>query len=374
VIDGASGRLDEFPTEASSCGAHRQDSNLQREVPMTRIFVPQPIPEPAVDRLKQLGEVTIYPHTDRQIPRDELLEAVGDKHVLFAIGEIPFDERVFEAAKELKLIAAMHGSAKFVDFAAASRRKIPVTGIPMGYVTKTTAEFTFALLMATAWRLPEADAFLREGRWRQNQSMALLSTRLFGKTLGIVGMGQIGQMVARRAVACDMRIIYNKRNRLSPAEEFVLGGAEFRSLQDLFIEADFIALTPALTKDTKGMIGERLISLMKPSAILINTSRGPVLDEAALEKALRAGRIRGAGLDVYHTEVPEPNPGPVKGLMSLPNVVFTPHIGSAARETREEMALRTVRNIECFLAGERPLDVLNPEVYGEAPRKDERIG
>jgi glyoxylate reductase len=341
---------------------------------MTKIFVPQPIPQAAVARLEPLGEVSIYPHVDRMIPRDELLEAVRDKHVLFAIGEIPFDEPLIDAAEQLKLIAAMHGSAKFVDFAAATRRNIPVTGLPYGMVTKTTAEFTFALLMATAWRLPEADAFLREGKWRQNQSMAFMGSRLFGKTLGIVGMGTIGQMVARRAVACDMRITYHKRTRLSTAEEYVLGGAEFRSLEELFTDADFVALTPALTNETKGLVGERLISLMKPSAILINTSRGDVLDEAALETALQEGRIRGAGLDVYRTEVPEENPGPLKGLTTLPNVVFTPHIGSAARETREEMALRTVRNIELFLAGERPYPVLNPEVYGEAPIKDERIG
>lgn len=341
---------------------------------MTKIFVPQPIPEVAVGRLKELGEVTIFPHLDRQISRKELQEAVRDQHVLFAIGEIPFDAALIEAAKELKLIAAMHGAAKFVDFEAATKRGIPVTGLPYGMITKTTAEFTFALLMATAWRLPEADTFLREGKWQQNQSMAIMGTRLMGKTLGIVGMGSIGQMVAYRAVACDMRVIYNKRTKLSPAEEFVLGGAEFRSLEELFTEADFVALTPALTKETKGLIDERLISLMKPSAILINTSRGDVLDEAALEKALREGRIRGAGLDVYQTEVPEPNPGPLKGLKSLPNVIFTPHIGSAAQETREEMALRTVRNIELFLAGERPFPVLNPEVYGEEAIKDERIG
>jgi len=341
---------------------------------MTKIFVPQPIPEPAVARLKELGEVTLYPHVDRQMPRDEMLDAVRDQHILYAVGEIPYDKDLIDAAEQLQLIAAMHGSAKFVDFAAASRRKVPVCGLPYGIVTKTTAEFTFALLMTTAWRLPEADTFLREDRWRQNQSMAMMGTRLFGKTLGIVGMGTIGQMVAHRAVACDMRIIYNKRARLSPAEEYVLGGAEFRALEDLFTEADFVVLTPALTKETQGLVGEELISMMKPSAILINTSRGAVLDEAALEKALQEGRIRGAGLDVYETEVPEPNPGPRKGLMKLPNVVFTPHIGSAGRETREEMALRTVRNIERFLAGERPFPVFNPEVYGDAPIEDERIG
>lgn len=340
---------------------------------MAKIFVPQPIPEAAAARLKELGDVTIYPHVDRLMPHDELVEAVRDQDIFFALGEIPYDESIINAATDLRLIAAMHGSAKFVDIPAATRRNIPVSGLPYGMITKTTAEFTFALLMGTAWRLPEADAFLRADRWRQNQSMAFQGTRLFGKTLGIVGMGNIGQMVARRAVACDMNIVYHKRTSLSKAEEFVLGGAEFRSLEDLFMESDFVALTVALTKDTIGLVSERMISLMKPSAILINTSRGEVIDEVALGDALRQGRIRGAGLDVYQNEVPEPNPGPHASLLDLPNVVFTPHIGSGGRETREEMAMRTVRNIELFLAGERPFNVLNPEVYGEAAVVDERI-
>lgn len=341
---------------------------------MTRIFVPQPIPEAAESRLRKCGDVTIYPHLDRQIPRQELLAGVRDKEILYAIGEIEFDEEVIEAANALKLISAMHGSAPFVDKAAATRRGVPVSSLPYGINIKTTAEFTFALLMATAWRFPEADRFLREGRWQQNQSQAFLGTRLFGKTLGIVGMGTIGQMVARRAAACDMRIVYNKRTRLSPVDEMVLGGAEYRELDDLFAQSDFIALTPKLTRETKGMIDARLIARMKPSAILINTSRGAVIDEAALEAALVEGRIRGAGLDVYETEVPQPNPGPRTRLRDLPNVVFTPHIGSGARETREEMALRAVRNIEMFLAGNRPHPVLNPEVYGDAPIQDDRIG
>ena len=341
---------------------------------MTKILVPQPIPEAAAELLQELGEVTIYPHVDRQIPRAELLEAVRDKNILYAVGEVPYDAELIEAAKELQFIAAMHASAKFVDFAAATAKNVPVAGIPSVGLAKTTAEFTFALLMSTAWRLPEADTFLREGRWQQNQSMAFMGTRLYGKTLGIVGMGKIGQLIARKAAACDMHIIYTKRTRLSTAEEIAIGSAEYRAIEDLFMEADFIALTPMLTKETKGLVNDQLISLMKPSGILINTSRGPVLDEVALEKALREKRIRGAALDVYQTEVPEPNPGPIEGLKTLPNVILTPHIGSAARETREEMALRTVQNIKRFIAGERPFDVFNPEVYGEAAIKDDRIG
>jgi glyoxylate reductase len=340
---------------------------------MVNIYVPQPIPEVAAAKLSTLGNVTTYPHVDRQIPLGELIEAVRNQHILFAVGEVPYTKEVIDAATGLQFIGAMHGSAKFVDFAAATARNVPVAGNPK-LTARTAAEFTFALLMSTAWRLPEADAFLRADKWHQNQSMAFMGSRLYDKKLGIVGMGQIGQLVARRAAACDMKIIYSKRTPLSTAEELILGGAEYKSIEDLFIEADFIALTPMLTKETKGLVGERLISLMKPSAILINTSRGPVLDEVALEKALRGKRIRGAALDVYQTEVPELNPGPIEGLKSLPNVVLTPHMGSAARETREEMALYAVKNIELFLKGERPFNIFNPEVYGEAARVDERIG
>ena len=340
---------------------------------MTKIFVPQDIPQVAVDRLRKLGELSMYTGTDGPIPRAELLESVRDKEVLFALGEIAYDREVIQAAKPLRLVAAMHMKATFVDHKACTERRVPLTGLP-NFVSKTTAEFTFALLMATAWNLQDARAYLQSGKWTQNQSTAFKATRLFGKTLGIVGLGAIGSHVARRAAACDMRVIYNKRTRLSPAKEFALGGAEYRSLDDLFMESDFVALCPSLTNDTKGLVGADLISLMKPSAILINTSRGAVLDEEALEAALREGRIRGAGLDVFENEHHEPGRGPRKGLWQLPNVVLTPHMGSAARETRDEMALRTVENIERFLAGKRPFDVLNPEVYGEAARNDEVIG
>ena len=340
---------------------------------MTRIFVPQPIPEDALERLESLGEVTVFPHVDRRISEQELLKSVAGHEVLYALGEIPYDQAVIDAATDLRLIAAMHVSAKFVDIPYATQRGIPVTGIP-NMIATTTAELTFALLLATAWRIPEAQQFLADGKWQQNQSMAFMGTRLYGKTLGILGMGTIGQMVAERALACGMSIIYNKRTPLSPERAADLC-AEYRTLEDLFRESDFISLNPALTVATDGLVGDALIGLMKPSAILINTSRGRVLDEQALERALRDKRIRGAGLDVYQHEIPEAaEPGPAPSLMALPNVVCTPHIGSGARETRTEMALRTVDNIAAFLAGDRPADVLNPEVYGEAARSDERIG
>ncbi len=340
---------------------------------MTKIFVPQPIPEIAVERMKKLGEVTVFPHLDRQITKEELLESVRDKDILFAVGDIPFDAAVIDAAANLKLISAMHGAATFVDFDAASRKNVPVCGIPYRILLETTAEFTFALLIATAWRIPEADRMLRDGEWAQNQSMGIEGMRLHGNTLGIAGMGRIGQMVAHRAAACNMNILYSKRTQLSTAEEIALGNAQFRSLEDLFTESDFVVVTMTLTKETKGAVNAHLLSRMKPNAVFINTSRGGVVDEAALEAALREGRIRGVGLDVYQNEVPEPNPGPSDSFKSLPNTVFTPHIGSAAVQTRQEMALRTVENIERFLAGERPAMVFNPEVYGEERVRGDRL-
>lgn len=337
------------------------------------IFIPQPIPQVATERLESLGDLTVYPHTDHMIPRDELLEAVPGKDVLFAIGEVPFDEEVIEAAEDLKLIAAMHTAATFVDFDAATERNIPVTGIS-NMIAETTAEFAFALIIGTAWRLPEADRFTRERKWRQNQSEAFLGSRIHGKTLGVVGMGDIGTKVAERAHACGMKIRYNKRTPLPPHEEALLG-AEYRELEDLFRESDIISVHAALTEETEGMIGEELFALMDEEDIFINTSRGDIIDERALEDALEAGAIHGAGLDVYWEEVPEAEvPGPSERMTEFPNCVFTPHIGTAARETREEMALETVDAIEAFLDGERPEIVLNPEVYGEAPRDTEVIG
>ncbi|MPZ73281.1 MAG: D-glycerate dehydrogenase, partial [Nitriliruptorales bacterium] len=284
-----------------------------------KIYVPQPIPAVALERLRSLGEVTVFDHLDRLLPPGELRTAVADQHILFALGGIEYDAELIDGVADLGLIAAMHVSPAFVDITAATRRGIPVSGIPNTGLAKTTAEFTFALLMATAWRLPEADTFLRGGRWIQNQSEAFLGTRLYGKTLGIVGLGAIGTDVAVKARACDMNVVYYKRTPLSRAEEIALG-AEYRSLEDLFRESDFVALTPPLTAQTKGLVGADLIGLMKPSAILLNTSRGQVLDEVALEDALVSGRIRGAGLDVFQWEG-LPDPGPRDRLKELPNVV-----------------------------------------------------
>jgi glyoxylate reductase len=339
-----------------------------------KVYIPQPIPDSALQRLKGIADVEVFPHLDRTISDEALLQAVKGKNYLYALGEVQYPETVIEAAgPDLKGISAMYVFPKFVDIKAATRRKIPVTGIP-NMLVETTAELTFALLIGTAWRLPEADRFLREGRWRQYQSMAFLTTRIYDKTLGIVGLGSIGRSLAKKAQGCGMRILYTKRNRLSPQDEKALH-LEWRELDDLFREADIVALTPTLTPGSKGLVDSRQLRLMKKDAILINTSRGAVLDEKALVQALREGWIRGAGLDVFEREFPYPDPGPTPELLDFPNVVVLPHIGSAARETREEMAMRTVDNIEALIQGKRPPDLLNPEVFGEKPLdKGDRIG
>lgn len=339
-----------------------------------KVYIPQPIPDVALNRLKEMAEVEVFPYLDRVISHEELLKAVKGKNYLYALGEIPYAAEVIDTAlPDLKGIAAMYIFPKFVDIKTATARGVLVTGVP-NMLVETTAEFTFALLITTAWRLPEQERILRDKQWKQYQSMVMLGTRIYDKTLGIVGLGKIGTSLAKKARGCGMRVIYNKRTRLSPAEETRLN-VEWRETEDLFREADFVALTPTLTPDSKGLVGEHLLSLMKPTAILINTSRGAVVDERALARALIEKRIRGAGLDVYERELPNSDPGPTPALLDLPNVVVTPHIGSAAIETREEMAMRTVDNIEAMILGRRPPDLLNPEVLGESPRDTgDRIG
>ncbi len=338
------------------------------------VYIPQPIPDAALKRLQQIADVTVFPHLDQTIDERNLLQAVKGKNYLYALGEVQYPETVIEAAgPSLKGICAMYIFPKFVDIKAATRRGIPVTGIP-NMLVETTAELTFALVIGTAWRLPEADRFLRDGLWRQYQSMAFLTTRIYDKVMGIVGLGAIGRAVAKKAQGCGMRILYNKRTRLASQEEAQLDVA-WREIEDLFREADIIVLCPTLTPGSKGLVGERLLALMKPTAILVNTSRGAVLDEQALAQALKEGRLMGAGLDVYEREFPYPDPGPTAALRELPNVVCLPHIGSAARETRDEMAMRTVDNIEALILGKRPPDLLNPEVFGENPLDTgDRIG
>ncbi|MGC8842726.1 MAG: 2-hydroxyacid dehydrogenase, partial [bacterium] len=242
-----------------------------------------------------------------------------------------------------------------IDVKEATRRKIMVTNTP-GVLTETTADLTFALILATARRLVEADKFTRSGKWKSWGPMLFLGRDVYGATLGIIGMGRIGQAVARRAKGFNMKIIYYSRRRNEEAEKEL--GAEYRELHSLLKEADIITIHTPLTEETYHLIGEKELSLMKPSAILINTARGAVVDQRALFKALKEKRIFGAGLDVYEKEpIDADDP-----LLELDNVVVLPHIGSATVETRGRMARMAAENLLAGLRGEIPQNLVNPEV------------
>jgi glyoxylate reductase len=338
------------------------------------VYVVQPIPSGSLRRLETFADVEMFPHLDKRPSLDEIASKAVGAQYLFALGENFIDRTVIDVARQLKMIGVMEIFPLSIDLEAATEHAIPVAGLPhSAEITETTAEWTFTLLSALSWRLVEAERLLRDGLWVQYQSNALAGDRLRDRTLGIVGLGAIGRGVARRARASGMHVLYADLEPLPPPEEHDLGISR-RDLGDLFAESDVVVLCLSLTEDTAGLIGAELIGRMKPDAILINTARGRVLDESALADALEDGRLRGAALDVHSKEWPEHHPTPNPRLLALPNVIMTPHVGTSARQTREWMSSQVVENIHRHHSGYRPLNVLNPEVYGEPPLRHRRIG
>lgn len=322
-----------------------------------RIFVTQPIPDNALTRLREVAEVELNPDPLHIITKPELMAALRRNQHLFCLLHDRVDAEVINGSQNLKLIASMAIIPAGIDVVAASARRIPVTTIPP-VVTEATADLHWALLLAVARRVVEADRALRSGLFPGGQSMRFVGSEVHGKTLGIVGLGAIGEAVARRAGGFGMRILYTKRRRLDEAREAALG-AEYRSLDDLLRESDFVSINAALSPETVHLISHREFGLMRPSAYLVNTARGPIVDEKALVRALEEKRIAGAALDVYeHEPTVEPR------LVNLPSVVLTPHLGSAALETRERMAAIVVENIVAVVEGRRPPNLFNPEIYG----------
>jgi glyoxylate reductase len=263
------------------------------------------------------------------------------------------DAALLEQCPGLKVVANFGVGFNHIEVAAATARKIPVTNTP-GVLTDATADLAFALLLAVARRLGEGERLVRAQRWPGWEPMQLLGADVTGATLGVVGFGRIGRALARRARAFDMRVMYWNRTRLSPAEE---DGATFASLEEVLRRSDFISLHVAYNPETHHLLGERQLALMKPSAYVINTARGAVLDEAALVRALQTKRIAGAGLDVFERE-PQLDPG----LFQLENIVLSPHLGSATIGTRTKMGMIAVDNILAVCAGRRPPNCINPEV------------
>jgi glyoxylate reductase len=293
------------------------------------------------------------------VPDKELVIAGVRKHdILFALLHDKIDRDVIAANPKLRAIATMAINPANVDVKEATARNIPVLMIAGAAVVEPTADITLALLLAAARNIPQADRFLRQGGFPGSQSSYFLGAGVSGKTLGLVGgRGRIARAVARRARGFDMHILYCGPNRMEQAEEKQLQ-MTYLPLDQLLKESDFVSIHASLHPQTHHLIGERELGLMKRTAILVNTSRGPIVDEAALARALAEQRIASAGLDVFENE-PQVNPG----LIPLQNVVMIPHLGSAVPEVREAMANEVVDNILAILDGKRPQSCANPEVY-----------
>jgi lactate dehydrogenase-like 2-hydroxyacid dehydrogenase len=279
-------------------------------------------------------------------------QKVADKDGVLSFSPDHVSAEVIAAAPRLRVIANCAVGFNNVDVAAASARKIMVTNTP-GVLNDSTADLTWALLLSTARRIPERERFVRSGRWGGVRFIRDLALDVHHRTLGIIGMGRIGQVVARRALGFDMRVIYNDDVRLSPAQEAACN-ATYVGREELLRQADFVTVHVPYLPETHHLIGAKEIALMKQTAIVINAARGGVVDELALIEALKKRRLGGAGLDVFEGE-PQVRPE----LLQLDNVVLAPHIGSATDETRRNMANLAARNLVAALRGERPPNLVN---------------
>lgn len=322
---------------------------------LPKVFITRKLPSVAVERIAARCEVTMNPE-DVLLPVAQVVEACRKVEAIVASGT-PVSAEVVEQAPHLRVVANVGVGYDKIDVEACTRRHILVTNTP-GVVTGATADLSFALLMAVARRLVEADRYVREGQWRHWSWGCMWGTDLEGKTLGILGFGRIGQAVARRAGGFSMRILYHSVDRPTVQREQELG-ARYVDRERLLREADFLSIHVPLAPDTNHLIGAAELALMKPTAFLINTSRGKVVEEAALVEALQSKRIAGAGLDVFEFE-PKIHPA----LLAMPNVVVTPHMGTATSETRLAMAMTGADNLLAALAGQRPPNLVNPEVWG----------
>jgi glyoxylate reductase len=320
-----------------------------------KIFLTRELPPESMRILSEASELT-YNQEDRVLSKQEIIRGVRDADGLLCLLTDSIDEDILEAAPNLKVVANFAVGFNNIDVAAATRRRIPVTNTP-GVLTDSTADMAWALLMDAARRLSEGDRLVRTRQWTGWGPLQLLGADITGATLGIIGLGRIGQALARRARGFEMRVCYWNRTRLSEQEERELG-VQYCSMDTLLGESDFLSLHVALNDETHHLIGASELGKMKPNAILINTARGPIVDEAALVEALKTGVIAAAGLDVYERE-----PILERELYDLENVVLAPHLGSATIGTRTKMGNMAVEN--CLLAcqGERPINLVNGEVY-----------
>jgi glyoxylate reductase len=318
------------------------------------VVVTRRLPEPVETRMKELFDVELR-DPDTPMTREELVAAMRRADVLVPTITDAIDAGLLgQAGDKLKLIANYGAGVDHIDVATARQRGILVSNTP-GVVTEDTADMTIALMLAVTRRIPEGLALMQSGEWQGWSPMALLGGRIGGKRLGILGMGGIGQAVARRARAFGMQIHYHNRRRLRPEVEAEFEATYWESLDQMVSRMDVISVNCPHTPSTYHLMNARRLRLLKPTAVIVNTSRGEVVDENALTRMLRAGEIAGAGLDVYERGA-EVNPR----LRELPNVVLLPHMGSATREGRVEMGEKVIINIKTFADGHRPPDQVVP--------------
>jgi glyoxylate/hydroxypyruvate/2-ketogluconate reductase len=320
-----------------------------------KILVTRAIFPDVIERLAQHGEVESN-QEDRIFSAAELTEKLRDKDAVFSTLSERIDAALLAASPRLKAVCNMAVGYNNIDLAAASAAGVLVTNTPE-VLNQTTADFGWALLMATARRVTESEHWLRAGHWDKWRYDGFLGADVHGATLGIIGMGSIGQAIARRSIGFDMRVIYHNRSRLPADKEAQANHAQFVSKEELLRSADHVLLVLPYSAATHHTIGAFELALMKPGATLVNLARGGIVDDAALIDALRDKRIAAAGLDVFENE-PKFNPG----FLELSNVVLTPHIASASEATRRAMANCAADNLIAALSGQLPPNLLNPEI------------
>jgi glyoxylate reductase len=318
-----------------------------------KVFLTRRMPAAVMERLER--EVDLAWHSeDRVAAKTEIITGMKGREALLCNILDRVDAELLDACPGLKVVANFGVGFNNIDVAAATALKIPVTNTP-GVLTDATADIAFALLLAVARRIGEGERIVRAKQWTGWQPLQLLGADVTGATLGIIGYGRIGRALARRAQAFHMRVIYWNRTRLPVSEEV---GATYASFDDVLRKSDFVSLHVAYNFETHHLLGEKQFALMKPTAFVINTSRGAIIDEAALVRALQARQIAGAGLDVFERE-----PQLEAGLCELENVVLAPHLGSATVGTRTKMGMIALENLLAVCTGQRPPNCVNPQVF-----------
>lgn len=320
-----------------------------------KVFLTRELPPESMRLLSEAADLT-YNQEDRTLTKQEVIDGVQNADGLICLLNDNIDQEIITSGPNLRVVANFAVGYNNIDVEAATLRGLPVTNTP-GVLTDSTADMAWALLMDAARRVSEGDRMVRTGQWAGWGPLQLLGADITGSTLGIIGFGRIGQAVAKRARGFEMRICYWNRTRLSKEQEAAFG-VEYLPMNELLSESDFVSVHVALNESTRHLIGAKEFEVMKPSACLINTARGPVVDEGALVTALKQGDIASAGLDVYEQEpLLEP------GLYDLENVVLAPHLGSATIGTRTKMGNMAVENCLMACSGQRPTNLVNPEIY-----------